>query len=342
MGGMLPIIAVITRETRLSRLRQRWTTKAGAEFRLQHAADHELMRRRERRAAQGTPGDLQDDAMLEDLAEALADHETLDQEDRVYQHAVQRLVQALDIGVPVMTVDREFLPNFDFHRCLAAVVIGPDGLVANAAKYAEELPLIGINPDPARYDGILLPFSLGQAREVVQHVLHGKARIHDVTMAEVNTNDGQRMLAFNDFFVGCNSHISARYTLELGGHHESQSSSGVLISTGAGATGWLSSVFNMAQGISRIWGSAPLDPPRIAWDDRQLAWVVREPFLSRHSDAGMVAGLLPDGQELVIGSQMPAHGVIFSDGVETDFLEFNAGTIASFSVSTRCARLVVP
>ena len=80
---------------------------------------------------------------------------------------------------------------------------------------------------------------------------------------------------------------------------------------------------------------------QLHWEDRRLVWAVREPFRSRHSGADLVAGVLEDDEELVIGSQMPSRGVIFSDGVEDDFLEFSSGTIARFTVSSQRARLVV-
>lgn len=70
-------------------------------------------------------------------------------------------------------------------------------------------------------------------------------------------------------------------------------------------------------------------------------WVVREPFRSKQSGADLVAGWLDQGNELVIESLMPAGGVVFSDGVESDFLEFSSGTIAHIGVSQQRARLVV-
>jgi hypothetical protein len=115
----------------------------------------------------------------------------------------------------------------------------------------------------------------------------------------------------------------------------------LIVSTGAGSTGWLSSVFNMAAGVSRWLGGEPLDRPQLAWEDRRLAWAVREPFVSRQSQAGLVAGLLDAGDALVVESLMPANGVIFSDGVETDFLQFNGGTIARIGVAQQRANLVV-
>jgi len=335
-----PIIAVVTRETRLAGLKARWATAKQAAFRLQHAAGHEVERRREQLARRGQSLGEAELVALQEAAEALADHDAYDAEDRVYQTAAQQLLQELELGYPIRTVDRGFLPNFDFGRCVAVVVIGQDGLVANAAKYVGDLPIIGVNPDPAQYDGVLLPFEVQNARHAVHRAIEGQPRIREVTLAEVNTNDGQRMLAFNDFFVGCSSHVSARYTLEADGRIEQQSSSGVLISTGAGSTGWLSSLFNMTGGLSHFVGSGEIPRPQLAWEDRQLIWAVREPFVSRHSGADLVAGLLDEHNELVVGSQMPNRGVIFSDGIEADFLEFNSGTIARFTVSSQRARLV--
>jgi hypothetical protein len=79
----------------------------------------------------------------------------------------------------------------------------------------------------------------------------------------------------------------------------------------------------------------------LPWEDRRLLWVVREPFASRHSGAELAAGLLDEGAELILESQMPAGGVIFSDGVEADALQFNSGAIARIRAAEERARLVV-
>jgi len=68
---------------------------------------------------------------------------------------------------------------------------------------------------------------------------------------------------------------------------------------------------------------------------------VREPFRSKNSGADLVAGFLDQGDELTVESLMPGGGVIFSDGIESDFIEFNSGTTAAFTVSRQRARLVV-
>lgn len=333
------MIAVVTRPTRLQGLMRRRSTRGAARFALKQVRTHEVDRRQ--RAAKGKDEELKDLMAAEAVVAAEADFEAYEDEDQAYAATLLKLKSELDLGYPLTFVDREFLPNFDFGRCLAVVVAGQDGLVANAAKYVSGIPIIGVNPDPKRYDGILLPFLADQARAAVQRVIGRRHHARSVTMAEVNLNDGQRMLAFNDFFVGCRSHVSARYTLTVGHKAEAQSSSGIIISTGAGATGWLSSLFNMTRGFAGWLGGHAAAAPQMSWEDRRLAWAVREPFVSRHSRATLVAGWIEEGAEISVESLAPENGVVFSDGVEQDALDFNSGSIARITVSRQTAQLVV-
>ncbi len=329
MRDLRPGIVVVTRKTRMEGLLARWSTKPAARFALVGSKKRELAR-----AGQ------YDERSATRAAEA--DYQDLDREDVTYHETITRLRSELDFDLPVQFVDREYLPNLDFARYMVVVVVGQDGLVANTAKYVGNVPIVGVNPEPSRFDGVLLPFRLSSARSAVARVLEQRFRTRSVTLAEVNMQDGQKLLAFNDLFVGCSSHVSARYSLHAGRQQESQSSSGIIIATGAGSTGWLSSVFNFAGGIAESLGGRAQPRPHMAWEDRRLAWVVREPFISKASQAGLVFGMLPEGQELVIESQMSTGGVIFSDGVEADFLEFNGGAIARVTVSKQQARLVTP
>src|SRR5207248_1947661 len=156
-----------------------------------------------------------------------------------------------------------------------------------------------------------LPFLSGGVAGAVDRLVREKAVIRGVTMAEAKLTDGQSLLAFNDLFLGPRSHVSARYRIVWSGKEEPQSSSGVLVSTGAGSTGWLSSIFNMARGVAGFSGGTMKDAMRLEWEDRRLLFVVREPFLSRHSQARIVAGMIEANQKLVMESLMPSGGVIF-------------------------------
>jgi hypothetical protein len=161
-------------------------------------------------------------------------------------------------------------------------------------------------------------------------------------MAEATLNDGQRLLAFNDFLVGQQTHVSARYSLTWRQRTERQSSSGVLVSTGAGSTGWLSSTQHMAAAVTRLRGGGGQEAPelRLPWDDLRLVFVVREPFRSRVSGVDLTAGLIEADEELRLESHMPEGGVIFSDGVEADALAFNSGAVATIRTARQNTRLV--
>jgi hypothetical protein len=213
--------------------------------------------------------------------------------------------------------------------------------VANAAKYVQGQPIVAVNSNPGIFDGILLPYLPAGARKAVGTVLEGKARLLEVTMAEAGLGDGQKLLAFNDLFIGPRTHVSARYQISWQGRSEPQSSSGVLVSTGAGSTGWLSSVFNMARGVDRLTGGTAGPGIRLSWQDPRLLFVVREPFISRHSAAEIVAGMVEPGQPLTLESLMPSGGVIFSDGIESDYLNFNSGAVVQVRTAQQKARLVV-
>jgi hypothetical protein len=301
----------VTRKTRLDELIERFNTREQAKFYIEHMG---------------------------------LDFSTYDQEHAAYAEAVRRLRRELDGLVSrVQFIDRGFVPNFIFTPKDLVVTVGQDGLVVNTAKYLNGQPIVAVNPDPSRYDGILLPFTPVKARAGVVRVLEERASFHEITMAEATLNDGQRMLAVNDFLVGQRTHVSARYSLCWRGQTERQSSSGLLVSTGAGSTGWFSSAQHMAAAVTRLLlhERAPdLPRLRLAWNDPRLAFLVREPFVSRTSSANLTAGLLESGEELQLESYMPEGGVIFSDGMEADAIAFNSGTVATIRAAQQHTRLV--
>jgi NAD kinase len=308
VAAALDRIAVVTRKTRLAELVERFTSRAQAKFWIERAG-----------------GDFADYV----------------REDDAYRRALDVLRKDLALGLRLQFFDRSFVPTFLFSGREVVVTLGQDGLVANTAKYAGEQPLVGVNPEPSRFDGILLPFQAPAARAAVGRLLTGEAKTRSVTLAEAETHDGQKLLAFNDLYVGMRSHASARYVLRDGGREEVQSSSGVLVSTGAGSTGWISSVFAMAEGVTRFAGGRPGTARRLDWEDPRLLYAVREPFASRHSGVSLVAGLLEAGEELEIESRMPVGGVVFSDGMEADFLDLPAGSRLRIRSASRRATLVV-
>jgi hypothetical protein len=150
----------------------------------------------------------------------------------------------------------------------------------------------------------------------------------------------------NDFFIGPKSHGSARYRLKFRDVEEDQSSSGLIVSTGAGSTGWLRSILTGAAGVAYGHVATPevariRDQYRFDWEAEELVFTVREPFISRTSAASVVFERIRSGEFLELVSQMPQNGVIFSDGVEEDYLPFNSGSIARVRLAERKLHLLV-
>lgn len=269
------------------------------------------------------------------------DFEEYEREDAVYKEALNALQSRLSRLLKNKLIDRSFLPSYLFAQNQLIIVIGRDGLVANTAKYAKGIPILAINPEPERYDGVLLPFQVNNFMEGVEALLGGRARLKQQHFAQASLNDGQRLLAFNDLFIGAASHISARYKISFDQKTEEHSSSGLIVSTQAGATGWLSSVFNMAYGVMSSFDAA-LVPQQPKLNSEELLFAVREPFQSLRTQTGICTGILNRHKGLKLESLMPAGGVIFSDGVEKDFLQFNSGTIAEIGLAKEIASLILP
>ena len=64
------------------------------------------------------------------------------------------------------------------------IVIGRDGLVANVAKYVPNRPIIAINPEPERFDGVLLPFDADNFDRALEDIIQNRHRTKEVTMGE--------------------------------------------------------------------------------------------------------------------------------------------------------------
>ena len=162
-------------------------------------------------------------------------------------------------------------------------------------------------------------------------------------MAESRLNDGQSLLGFNDLFIGTRSHVSARYDITIGDQQEFQSSSGIIVSTGAGSTGWLQSIYAGASSVVKALGGQVVPPAnngRLPWDTSELIFAVREPFPSKVTGTQLTFGVIDRHHPLTITSHMADNGVIFSDGIEADYLSFNSGATATIGVANKKANII--
>lgn len=294
---LAPRVVVVTRRTELEELLDRHGTAGQAEF---------FLRSRGR-----------------DLGAVRKRHEAL-------QQALQTVSTAIPSGWRRGAVDRGDLDRFLFDVHDIVVVVGPDGLVANAAKYLDGQPVIGIDPEPGRQPGVLVRHPAAACAGLLAATLAGRADVESRTMAEAITDDGQHLLALNELYLGHPGHQSARYTLITpDGDRERQSSSGLLAGTGTGATGWLASAAGERHSEAALPGAT----------EPALAWFVREAWPSPSTGTRLTEGRCAGDAALEV---LVEHEelVVFGDGLEADRLTPTWGQTVLLRPATRRLRLV--
>ncbi|HEV2372452.1 MAG TPA: hypothetical protein VGS19_09790 [Streptosporangiaceae bacterium] len=259
-----------------------------------------------------------------------------DAEDVESRHeATQRAIATVTSAIPPDwrrgMIERADLPRFLFEPGDIVVAIGQDGLVANLAKYLSAQPVIGVNPLPAVNPGILVPHAPDAIAALLGKAVRGQATdTEELTMAEVRTDDGQSLHGLNEIYVGHPSHQTARYSLRLpDGAAEHQASSGVIISTGTGATGWARSAW--LERHSTLVMPAPAE--------QRLAWFVREAWPSPLTRVSLTEGSLVTGAVMTIVVESDRL-VAFGDGVEGDAVNLTWGQTVAVGVASQTLRLL--
>lgn len=241
------------------------------------------------------------------------------------------VMAAIPLGWHRTRIDRGDLDRFLFEERDVVVVVGQDGLVANVARFLDGQPVVGVDGAPGENPGVLVRHGVRSARTAL--VAAGERRSIDIerrTLVEVRLDDGQSLRGLNEVFIGHRTHQSARYALSFDEQTERQSSSGVVVATGTGATGWAASIHRQRR--------CDLCLPEPC--DGALAFFVREAWPGPRLGADLTEGRVVQGVALRVTSEMDDGGVIFADGIEADALRFGRGQTAAITVSEQSLTLV--
>ena len=287
--SLAPRVVLVHRRTELAELLGRHGTRGQAEF---------FLRTRGR-----------------DLAEVAA-------ADTAQRAALTAVAAAIPLDWRRGDVERGDLARFLFTPEDVVVVVGQDGLVANVAKYLDGQPVIGIAPGEP---GVLVRHPPAAAADLVRATGDVERR----TMVELTADDGQKLCALNEIYLGHASHQTARYRLGVGsGRSERQASSGILVGTGTGATGWCRSVWQ--ERASALSLPAP--------DESRLVWFVREAWPSPSTGTTCTEGELTTSPLTV--EVESDRLVAFGDGLEADTVALTRGQTATLSPAGRTVQLV--
>jgi NAD kinase len=225
-------------------------------------------------------------------------------------------------------VQRAELDRFLFEPEDLVIAVGQDGLVANVARFLSGQKVLGVNPNPGRNDGILVRHSSAQALKMLP-TAQGM-RCQKRTMIQATLDDGQKILALNEIFFGHSSHQSARYKIQAKNMLETHSSSGVIVSSGTGATGWGRSIHLCHH------SSLTLPTP----EEQAAIFFVREAFPSRATQTTLTEGRLEANEKLLLTCELGDGGVLFGDGIEVDRLELKWGQQVSLGIADQTLNLL--
>ena len=258
--------------------------------------------------------------------------EDVQQRHRRFTGALQKVGSSIPAEWRRTRVLRHDLDRFAFGPDDIVVIVGPDGLVANTSKYLEGQPVLGINPDAALYDGVLTPHAPEATSDLLSMVHRSQAHFEERTMVQATLDDGQQLLALNEVFIGVRNHQSARYRIQHQGVEERHSSSGLIVATGTGSTGWARSIHRERRSETRL--PTPTE--------EGLTFFVREAFPSVATGTDLTEGVVDGNGQLQVVSEINEGGVIFGDGIEADHLVFDWGQTATICTSRRKLHLVAP
>lgn len=188
---------------------------------------------------------------------------------------------------------------FDERRFDLIVSVGGDGTFLDAARSAKLKPILGVNSDPRHSVGRLCSVNRADFERALDAVRGGRFRVLRLNRLRLTVNGREhRYPVLNDIlFCHASPGAMSHYFLLVDGERERQRSSGVWVSTAAGATGAM-----------RSSGGAdlPIESDRIQYRPREL-------FEGHGVRYRLRGGKLGPASAVTLISQME-EGLVFVDG----------------------------
>jgi NAD kinase len=130
-------------------------------------------------ANHGTRG--QAEFFLRSLSQSIQDAE---REHTAIHEAIATVLATIPPRWRRANIAREDLSRFLFEPDDVVVAVGQDGLVANVAKYLSGQAVVGVNPLPDRFDGLLVRHPVSAVRSIFTEIEEGREPVRP------NAHDG--------------------------------------------------------------------------------------------------------------------------------------------------------
>jgi len=216
--------------------------------------------------------------------------------------------------------ERSYMPYSeyeDFKGKDLVICIGGDGTILNSAHYVnDKTPVLTVRSDK-RSVGALCEIDAEEFEAALEKILNDDFSLEEWTRIEGTLGD-KKLTALNEIYVGVGHSVGmARYELTHNGKTEFQKSSGVVISTGTGSTGWYVHV--------------PGADEKFPKDSKELKYIVRD---AEGNGYELMKGTIRPGDSFYIKSKMNVDGCVSIDGdFEKRMFEFDKGDVIELHVA---------
>lgn len=265
----------------------------------------------------------------------------------------------------MMSQLNENIKGYDY-----VISLGGDNSFTYTTHYVDNTPIIGINSDPGRSVGAMCVWSSKDLEIFVQRFRNNNFKVEEWPRLEAKINGELIKPATSEYFMGEKLRDDMTRNILVHDNHEyEQKSSGVIVATGAGTTGWYDSarttiidlrpdlVGDFTPQLVNYLRTTPQENlyliednekeylvikrgkkiPRI---ENKAAFLVTEPYIFKAEPPFKFEGELLPGQELVIHSLNDNQGYLSSDSWHK--YDFSRGKTAVIRISDKPLKVIVP
>lgn len=237
-----------------------------------------------------------------------------------------------------------------FEDASLVISVGGDGTVLSTTRATPfNVPLLPLRSAPSS-DGVLCRYDYDEIDKLARDVTDQRYQVVEWTLLKLRYRN-QTEVALNDILIGAEKSMKvARFSVDCHGRTEEQRSSGLVISTGAGSTGWYKNIKkqHLKTGFASIDNTLS---PVYDWaaqhfftfaPGRREAWFTNRELLSE-TGVRCSQGTLTDGDVMHITSRMNVNGIISVDGDDEERLfDFPRGATATIELADQTLSVVHP
>ncbi|HVY01731.1 MAG TPA: hypothetical protein VHA12_03130 [Candidatus Nanoarchaeia archaeon] len=204
-------------------------------------------------------------------------------------------------------IDRDSINKEIVKKFKLIIAFGGDNHFQHVSHYIDEQLMLGINSDPLRSVGALCSVKSPDIRGVVNEILEEKFNVESWTRTKIVV-DGVEVWphSTSDVFIGEEKrYVMSRHIIHKEGISEEQKGSGLIISTGAGSTGWYCSASRYLK----------LDKHNFTATDKEIWFLLAEPYEWTGHNYKLKTGKIKNKETLEVTSLSDSQAVLSIDSL---------------------------